>query len=106
MGGLVAMAAAEQDAKRIERIVLLDICGAPDEASLVPITVAVNRLGTVYPSAEFYVEAVQKLGLIEPWSQYWDRYFPYELEAAGSGGPARRHKGAGLEGYTCSAGPA
>jgi len=99
MGGLVAMAAAEKDAKRIERVVLLDICGAPDESSLVPITVAVNRLGTVYPSAEFYVDAVKKLGLIEPWSEYWDRYFTYELEPVEGGVRARSDKAAVMEDY-------
>jgi pimeloyl-ACP methyl ester carboxylesterase len=99
MGGLVAMAAAEQESTRIERIALLDICGAPDASSLVPITVAVNRLGTVYPSADFYVDAVKKLGLIEPWSEYWDRYFLYELETVEGGVRARSNKDAVMEDY-------
>jgi pimeloyl-ACP methyl ester carboxylesterase len=99
MGGLVAMAAAEQDASRIDRIVLLDICGAPDESSLVPINMAVSRLGAVYPSTEFYVEAVKKLGLIEPWNDYWDRYFLYELEPAEGGVKARSNRDAVMEDY-------
>ena len=97
MGGLVAMAAAAQDAGRLERVVLIDIAGAPDESSLGPIAMSVNRLGTVYPSAEFYVEAVKKLGLIEPWSEYWDRYFNYELEPVEGGVRTRSNKDAVLE---------
>lgn len=97
MGGLVAMAAADQDAARIERIVLLDICGAPDPSSLGPIAMSVNRLGTVYPSTEFYVEAVKKLGLIDPWSEYWDRYFRYELEPVEGGVRSRSNKDAVME---------
>src|SRR5437660_10586264 len=54
MGGAVAMSCAFLDAARIERIVLLDVCGRPDEASLVPIAAAVDRLGAVYPSVEAY----------------------------------------------------
>ena len=97
MGGLVAMAAAEQNGARLERIVLLDIAGAPDASSLVPISMAVNRLGTVYPSTDFYVEAVKKLGLIDPWSEYWDRYFLYELEPIDGGVRARSNREAVME---------
>jgi 3-oxoadipate enol-lactonase len=97
MGGLVAMAAAEQNAERLERVVLIDIAGAPDETSLGPIAMSVNRLGTLYPSTEFYIEAVKKLGLIEPWNEYWDRYFKYELEPVEGGVRARSNKDAVLE---------
>ena len=97
MGGLVAMAAAGQNADRLERVVLIDIAGEPDESSLGPIAMSVNRLGTVYPSTEIYVEAVKKLGLIDPWSEYWDRYFRYELEPVEGGVRARSDKEAVLE---------
>jgi pimeloyl-ACP methyl ester carboxylesterase len=99
MGGAVAMAAAAQDAARLERVVLIDFCGAPDPASLVPISVSVNRLGTVYPSTEFYIDAVKSLGLIDPWSGYWDRYFRYELETVEGGVRSRTNKEAVLEDY-------
>jgi pimeloyl-ACP methyl ester carboxylesterase len=97
MGGLVAMAAADQDAKRLQRVVLIDIAGLADESSLGPIAVSVNRLGTVYPSAEVYIEALKKIGLIDPWTGYWDRYFRYELEEVDGGVRARSNKEAVLE---------
>ena len=99
IGGWVAMAAAEQDAGRIERIVLLDVCGAPDDSSLIPVNASVSRLGSVYPSTEFYVTAVKNLGLIDPWSEYWDRYFRYELESVDGGVKARSNRDAVMEDY-------
>lgn len=97
MGGLVAMAAAEQNAERLDRVVLVDIAGAPDPSSLIAIQASVNRLETVYPSTAFYIEAAKKLGLIDPWSEYWDRYFQYELEPVEGGVRARSNKEAVLE---------
>ncbi len=97
MGGAVAMQAAATDARRIERIVLLDICGVPDPASAAAIGASVNRLGQVAPSAEVYVQAVKGLGLIQPWSEYWDRYFGYELEPVPGGVRSRSNRDAVLE---------
>jgi pimeloyl-ACP methyl ester carboxylesterase len=97
MGGAVAMQAATLDSGRIERVVLLDICGTPDAASAAAISVSVNRLGQVAPSAEVYVQAVKGMGLINPWSEYWDRYFAYELEAVEGGVRSRSNRDAVLE---------
>jgi pimeloyl-ACP methyl ester carboxylesterase len=97
MGGLVAMAAAAQDAARLKRIVLEDICGAPDPTSLGPIAMSVSRLGQVYPSTEVYIEALKGMHLIEPWSAYWERYFRYELEPVEGGVRSRSNREAVLE---------
>jgi 3-oxoadipate enol-lactonase len=99
MGGAVAMAAAAQDSGRLDRVVLVDIAGTPDATSLAPINVSVDRLGQVYPSAEFYIEAVKNLRLIDPWSSYWDRYFLYELGPVEGGVRARSDKNAVMEDY-------
>lgn len=97
MGGAVAMQAAALDASRIERMVLVDICGAPDPASAAAIAASVSRLGQVTPSAELYVQALKGLGLIDPWSEYWDRYFAYELERVEGGVRSRSNREAVLE---------
>ena len=97
MGGAVAMEAAAIDASRIERIVLLDICGAPDPSSTAAIAASVGRLGQVTPSAEAYIAAIQGMGLIDPWSEYWDRYFAYELEPVEGGVRSRSNREAVLE---------
>jgi pimeloyl-ACP methyl ester carboxylesterase len=97
MGGAVAMEAAAIDADRIDRIVLLDICGVPDPASVQAIAASVARLGQVAPSAETYVSAIKATGLIDPWSEYWDRYFAYELEPVEGGVRSRSNRDAVLE---------
>jgi pimeloyl-ACP methyl ester carboxylesterase len=79
MGGLVAMQAAAIDAGRIDRMVLIDICGVPDPATLPLIAASASRLGQVYPSVDAYIGLVRAMGTIEPWSEYWERYLRYDL---------------------------
>jgi pimeloyl-ACP methyl ester carboxylesterase len=98
MGGGVAMAcAAHADAARVERIALLDVCGVPDAAVLVPIGASVNRLGAVYPSEEACIALVRQIGTIEPWSEYWERYFRYDLVPVEGGVVARSDRQAVME---------
>lgn len=42
---------------------------------------------------------MKQLGLITPWSGYWDRYFGYELEPAEAGVRPRSDRDAVLEDY-------
>jgi len=100
MGGAVAMTAASQAEGRLDRVVLLDICGTPDAASLTAIETSVNRLGQTFPSVDVYIGAVRAMGLIEPWSDYWERYFHYELEPVEGGVRARSDRAAVIEDYT------
>ncbi len=98
MGGAVAMAAASLDTqRRISRIVLIDIAGVTEPQTLPLIDAAVARLGSVYPSVEAYVELVQQIGTVQPWSDYFERYLRYELQPTASGVTARSSKDAVLE---------
>ena len=85
MGGAVAMVCAEIDASRLERVVLVDICGTPDATVLGPINAAVSRLGAVYPTPEAFIALVRQIGTVEPWSEYWERYFRYDLHEVDGG---------------------
>lgn len=97
MGGAVGMEVARLAPGRMERLVLVDIVGLPDATTLAPINMAIDRLGTVYPSVEAYVTLARGLGLITPWSDYWQRYFEYELAPAEGGVAARSNREAVLE---------
>jgi pimeloyl-ACP methyl ester carboxylesterase len=97
MGGLVAMDAAGLDPDRIERIVLIDICGVPDPPTLQLIAAAASRPGQVYPSVDAFISFVQQLGTIEPWSEYWERYFRYDMVEVEDGVRARRQLAAVME---------
>ena len=51
-GAAIAMTCAHLDPSRVERLVLIDLVGSPDERAAVPVVASVSRLGTVYPSAQ------------------------------------------------------
>jgi pimeloyl-ACP methyl ester carboxylesterase len=99
MGGIVAMAMASQDSSRLERVALIDVAttAEPDWAPL--IKMSVDRLAAIVPSRQAYLDAVKGLGLIDPWSEYWDRYFEYELEDVEGGVRVRTRRQAALEDF-------
>lgn len=97
MGGAVGMEIARLAPGRLERLVLIDICGAPDPRSLTLIQAAVDRLGAVYPSLEAYIGLVRGIGTVEPWSEYWERYFEYDLIAVEGGVRAGSDRAAVME---------
>ena len=97
MGAAVTMAAAARDASRIDRTVLVDLCGIPDPSTAGPIGASVARLGALYPSVDAYLAQVKSIGLIDPWNDFWERYFRYELERVEGGFSARTSRAAVTE---------
>jgi pimeloyl-ACP methyl ester carboxylesterase len=104
MGAAVAMVCARAAADRIERLVLVDAVGAPEEKSAAAIAAAVARLGATYPSIEGYLGLVQGIGTVRPWSEYWERYFRYEMRQVEGGVTARSDARAVLEDSAFGAG--
>jgi pimeloyl-ACP methyl ester carboxylesterase len=96
-GAAIAMTCAQLAPSRVQRLVLVDLAGSPDERAGVPIVAAVSRLGTVYPSAQAAIALVRQLGIVPEWDEYWDRYFGYELREVDGGVTASTDKGAVLE---------
>ncbi len=97
MGAYIGMALAKMAPKRLRRMVLIDAVGLPEPLSLVPIAAAVRRLGSVHASSDAYVEAVRRLGTIEPWSGYWERHYRYEVVTTPAGVCSRTDSSAVLE---------
>jgi pimeloyl-ACP methyl ester carboxylesterase len=97
MGGCVAMEVAALGPGRVERLVLIDVCGAPDADTLKLIPVLAARLAERYPSAEAYLDRVRGLGTIDPWSDYWERAYRYELVEVVDGVRARSDPDAVME---------
>jgi pimeloyl-ACP methyl ester carboxylesterase len=83
MGGSVAMKVAEIDAPRLTSVVLMDIAGRVDPGVGSAISAVIGQLDQTYDSVESYLAAKKALGLIEPWSDYWDRAYRYGLEKQG-----------------------
>ena len=96
-GAAIAMTCAQLAPSRIERLVLVDLAGSPDERAGVPVVASVSRLGTVYPSAQAAIALVKRIGIIPEWDEYWDRYFGYELREVNGGVAASTDRGAVLE---------
>ena len=96
-GAAIAMTCAQLAPSRVERLVLVDLAGSPDERAGVPVVASVSRLGTVYPSAQAAIALIKQFGIIPGWDEYWDRYFGYELRDVNGGVASSTDRGAVLE---------
>ena len=96
-GAAIAMTCAQLEPSRVRQLVLVDLAGSPDERAAVPVTASVDRLGTVYPSAQAAIGLIKQTGIIPQWDEYWDRYFAYELREVSGGVVAGSDRGAVLE---------
>jgi pimeloyl-ACP methyl ester carboxylesterase len=97
MGAYVVMAAAGVDGGSVRRIVLIDGLGPPEQAALPPILAALQRLGTVYASADDYLERIRAIGVVDVQNRYWDRYYRYDLEPVDGGVRSRTNAEAVME---------
>ncbi len=79
MGGSVAITAARLDGDRLRAVVLVDVAGRVDPGVGHVIAKSLLRLGRTYDSVDDYLSDVSSQGLIEPWSEYWDRAYRYDL---------------------------
>jgi pimeloyl-ACP methyl ester carboxylesterase len=97
MGAFVAMQIAARARERLGRLLLIDACGTPSQDVLALIRLSVERVGAVYPSKADYLARMRALPTIERWSEFWERYFDYELMPAEGGVRARTSRTAVLE---------
>jgi 3-oxoadipate enol-lactonase len=97
MGAAVTMAAAAQDASRLDRLVLIDFCGVPDASTSGPIGASVARLGVVFPSVEAYIGLARNAGVIAPWTDVWTEYFRYDARPVDGGVQSRTSAAAVME---------
>lgn len=81
MGAFVAMQAVASAPDRVRRLVLIDAAGAPDSVALMTVVSGEPWLRSLARSAEDYIDRVRRAGLVEPWSDHWERYFRQELVA-------------------------
>ena len=96
-GAAIAMTCAQLEPSRVERLVLVDLAGSPDQRAAVPVVASVSRLGTMYPSEQAAIALIKQIGIIPEWDEYWDRYFQYELRDVNGGVTSASDRGAVLE---------
>lgn len=89
MGTWIGMAVAQSAPQRVRRLVLIDGGGMPDESATPPIYAGLERLSTVWPSREGFMQLVSQLPNYQPWNPGWNALFDYELEDVEGGVRAR-----------------
>ena len=97
MGAFVAMELARRRPEQVERLVLVDAAGPADQVVERLVRASAERLGTVYRSPGAFLELVRSLGTIEPWNEFWDAYFMYDLVEAPAGVQPRTSRVAVME---------
>ncbi len=101
MGAYVGMEAAALDRHaRLRRLVLIDGLGIPRYAAIKSILRNLQRLNGVHASPEHYLASIRSLALVEPWNEYWERSYRYELLAVPGGFRARTHAEPVMEDFT------
>jgi pimeloyl-ACP methyl ester carboxylesterase len=97
MGAYVALQAARLEPGRVRRLVLIDTLGIPRYAAVRAILKGLERLDRTYATPEEYIAVVRDVGLVVPWSEYWERAFRYDLVVVGGRVRARTSAAAVLE---------
>jgi pimeloyl-ACP methyl ester carboxylesterase len=97
MGAHVALQTARLEPGRVRRLVLIDALGIPRYAAVRAILKGLERLDRSYATPEEYIAVVRDVGLVVPWSEYWERAFRYDLVIVGGRVRARTSAAAVLE---------
>lgn len=99
MGAYVAMQLASMKPPLLNKVVLIDACGATGEPANALIRTVIERLGVIYPSSHQYLQLIKQMGTLTPWDPLWERYFAYELEPVAGGVRARTSRDAVTEDF-------
>jgi hypothetical protein len=62
--------------ERVRRLILIDGLGIPRYAAARAILKGLERLDRTYATPEEYIAVVRDVGLVVPWSEYWERAWP------------------------------
>lgn len=99
MGAYVAMQLASMKPQLLNKVVLIDACGAAGEPANALIRTVIERLGVIYRSCHEYLQLIKQLGTVIPWDPLWERYFEYELEPVTGGVRVRTSREAVTEDF-------
>jgi pimeloyl-ACP methyl ester carboxylesterase len=90
LGAFISIVFAARYPDLVDRIILVDGGGKLSEAQMnkffASIKPSLDRLGTVFPSFETYLEMMKQAPFLKPWSQALEVYFKYEVEDVDGGG--------------------
>jgi pimeloyl-ACP methyl ester carboxylesterase len=80
LGAFVGMMAVSiERGKRIRRLVLVDGLGAPSQTAVAAIVAFFGQRKATFATADDFVAAVRATGLAEPWNDFWEQHYRYDL---------------------------
>ena len=79
LGALIGIVATRLEPGRIRRLGLIDHAGRSDESAVAAVIAGLNRLDLDLPTADEYVDAVEAVSPIRPFTDFWRRYYAYEF---------------------------
>lgn len=85
LGALVGMQLAASEPSRIARLVMIDHADREDDVAVTLIERGLARLERTFASPDEYAQAMRAVGVAEPWSELWERFYRYELGPAEGG---------------------
>ena len=84
LGAFISLVFAARYPEMVDRVILVDGGGKLSEAQMdkvfAGIKPSLDRLGTVFPSFEVYLEMMKQAPFLKPWSQALEVYYKYEVE--------------------------
>lgn len=84
LGAVIGMYLAALYPDRVGKLVMIDAGGHIPEDTAQAIAASVNRLGTVYPSLDAYLDLMRQLPMLQ-WNELWEQYFRYDAEVQADG---------------------
>jgi len=90
LGGFIALYFAAHYPQKLSKLVLIDAGASPPwkttEEQPAWLNTSINRLGTVVPSFEEYVQRLKAAPFMGPyWNRYFDRYFEHDVRRRNDG---------------------
>lgn len=96
MGAFVGLSLMSLAPHRVRKLVLIDALGVPDPRAMPPILAAAQRLGSVYPSVDAFLELVRAANVV-PWGDFWEAHYREDLVETDGGVRQRASKDVILE---------
>ena len=89
LGAFISLAFAAKYPRRVKRLILVDGGGKLSESQMARVFAGIkpslDRLGKIFPSFEAYLSQMKQVPYLQPWNDYMEAYFRYEVEKVEGG---------------------
>ena len=89
LGAFISLVFAANTPQRVDRLILVDGGGKLTETQMAKVFAGIkpslDRLGKIFQSFEDYLSQMRQAPYLQPWNQFMDKYFQYEVEKVEGG---------------------